>query len=173
MCSNAPNSQSLNFSHMFHFNDIRGNLPIKTYKKGSIMYLLDTHPDFTKFCYIVKLAELDNILDDAQADFTLFVPADSELKYRNNIDIRTLNMDVGTARQIVLSSLLDARIPSELLKDSPAAYFITKDPANRMFITNVNENSKINNYMNIIHFDVTCTNGLVHIVDNLINPLQL
>ena len=116
---------------------------------------------------------MDNILDNLQADFTLFIPSDTELKYRNIQEDFYVNMDQGTARHIVLSSLLDARIPSEILKDSPATYFITKDPPNRLFITNINEKTRINNLFNVIHYDIVCNNGIIHVVDGMINPIQL
>jgi hypothetical protein len=172
MTSSGPNSQSYNFTHMFQFNDINGNLPKLHYTKGSIMYLIDTHPEFTKFCYLIKLAEMDIILDNIQSNFTLFVPADSELKYKIDPEV-FLNMDKGTARTILKSSILDGRIPSELLTDSPSAYFNTNCPPNRLFITNINGNTRINNSFNVIHFDILANNGIVHVVDNLINPLQL
>ena len=171
MTSCGPNTQSMNFSHMFDFNDINGKLPKKTYSKNSIMDVINYHPDFTKFLYIVKLADMDNILDKQQANFTLFVPSNSSIK-----DIREdiiLNMDQGDAKNIVQSSLLDYRIPKELLVDSPAAYFNTLSPQNRMFVTNINSNTKINNTLNIVHFDIICTNGIIHVVDKLIRPLQL
>ena len=137
------------------------------------MFLIENHPDFSRFYYIIKLAVMDNILDNLQADFTLFIPSDTELKYRNIQEDFYVNMDQGTARHIVLSSLLDARIPSEILKDSPATYFITKDPPNRLFITNINEKTRINNLFNVIHYDIVCNNGIIHVVDGMINPIQL
>ena len=173
MTSTGPNSQRYNFTHMFDFVDLKGKFPEKKYKKGSIMYLIENHPDFSKFCYIIKLAVMDNVLDNLQADFTLFVSSDSELKYRNIPEDFYVNMDQGTARHIVLSSLLDSRIPSEIIKDSPATYFITKDPPNRLFITNINDNTRINNSFSVIHFDIVCNNGIIHVVDGLNKPLQL
>lgn len=173
MTSIGPNCQRYNFTHMFDFTDLRGKLPEKKYQKGSIMYLIDNHPDFSKFCYIIKVAGMDNILDNMQANFTLFVPSDTDLKYRKIPENFYVDMDQGTARHIVLSSLLDNRIPSEIIKDSPAAYFITKDPPNRLFITNINDKSRINNLFNIIHFDIICVNGIIHVVDGMVKPIQL
>jgi hypothetical protein len=171
MTSCGPNTQSYNFTHMFTFNDIRGNLPVKTYHKNSLMFLLDTHPNFTIFTYIVKLADMDIILDNIQANFTLFAPSDSDLKH---IDKNVfLNMDTGSARNIVLSSLINNRIPSELLKNSPAMYLNTNSPQNRMFITNIDGITRINNQMRVIHFDIICNNGIIHVVDNLLKPIEL
>jgi len=171
MTSCGPNTQSLNFTHMFNFTDIRGNKPKRGYNKNSIMDIINTHPEFTIFSYIVKLADMDIILDGLAANFTIFVPADSSIKSIPHDKI--LNMDVGEARTIVHSSLLNMRIPSELLQDSPAAYFYTLSPQNRLFITNINGNSRINNAMNIIFFDIKATNGLIHIVDGLMKPILL
>ena len=173
MTSIGPNCQRYNFTHMFDFVDLRGKFPQKKYKTGSIMYLIENHPDFSKFCYIIKLAVMDDVLDNLLADFTLFVPSDSELKYRNITEDFYVNMDQGTARHIVLSSLLDTRIPSEILKDSPATYLTTKDPPNRLFITNINDKTRINNLFSVIHFDIVCNNGIIHVVNGMINPLQL
>jgi uncharacterized surface protein with fasciclin (FAS1) repeats len=154
-----------------NFNKPNKNLSCK-YTKGSIMELLNSHPDFTKFTYIIKLAEMDKILDDTQANFTIFVPSDNELKY-NSSDDKLSTMDRGDARQIVLSSLIDDRIPKELLTDSPASYMITKNPVNRIFITNIDDVTKINNNLTIILFDIIRTNGIIHVVNKLIEPLKM
>lgn len=171
MTSCGPNTQSLNFTHMFNFTDIRGKYPMKCYMKNSIMDIIDSHPDFTLFSFIVKLAEMDSILNEQQADFTIFVPSDASLKGISQSIF--LNMDVGEAKTIVQSSLQDRRIPKELLQDSPAAYFYTLSPQNRLFITNINGNTRINNAINVILFDINCTNGLIHVVDGLMKPIFL
>ena len=171
MTSCGPNTQPMNYTHMFDFNDINGNTPIKTYSKNSIMDVIYNHPDFTKFSYIIKLAEMDGLLNGKQANFTIFVPSDTAIKYIKK-DV-FLNMDQGDAKNIVNSSLLNSRIPKELIVDSPAAYFNTLSPQNRLFVTNINEITKLNNYLTVLHFDIVCTNGIIHVVDKLIDPLKL
>ena len=171
MTSSGPNTQPMNFTHMFKFTDIRGNLPVKTYSTNSITDVLSYHPDFTNFFYLVKLAEMDDILDKGTDNYTLFVCSDSSMKPKDNTEI--LNMDQGDAKNIIKSSLLSNRIPKELLKDSPAAYFNTLSGQNRLFITNINDNTRLNNELNVIFFDIVCTNGIIHVVDSLINPLKL
>ena len=64
-------------------------------------------------------------------------------------------------------------IPKEILTDSPASYYTTKNNSNRMFITNINGNTKINNDVTVLHFDIIRTNGIVHVVDKLINILKM
>jgi uncharacterized surface protein with fasciclin (FAS1) repeats len=154
---------------MWDFVDLRDSDPKKQqYCPNSIMETLNTHPDFTKFRYMVKLANLENILSAPQADFTLFIPSD--IAIQNLGDSVFVNMDSSTARHIVKSSMIERKIPSELLEDSPASYFITKDPPNRLFVSNMNGRTYINNNINVIHKDMILSNGIIHVVDSLLRP---
>ena len=132
------------------------------------MGIIDKHPDFTRFNYIVRLARLQGILDAEQANFTIFVPSDSALSYLN--DSVFVNMDDATARHIVKSSLLDRKITSELLEDSPASFFITKDTPNRLFVSNISGNTFLNNNIRVIHKDIIANNGIIHVTDNILWP---
>lgn len=168
MVSIGPNSQSYNFTHMFDLVDLRGNTSKKHVYENSLMETLDKHPDFTKFCYIVKLAKMESILSDPQADFTLFVPSD--IAINKLVKHSLVNMSSSVARHIVKTSMIDRKIPSELLEDSPATYFVTKDPPNRLFITNISGRTYINNDINIIHKDIILGNGIIHVIDKIIWP---
>ena len=168
MVSIGPNSQSYNFTHMFSIPDLRGHLPKQKNCPNSLMSTISNHPDFSKFHYMVKLGKLEGILNSPQADFTLFVPSDRAIAGLNEAVF--MNMDDGVARHIIKSSMLNRRIPSELLEDSPASYFITKDPPNRLFITNMSGRTYINNDINIIHKDMITSNGIIHVIDKLIWP---
>ena len=66
--------------------------------------------------------------------------------------------------------MLDRKIPSELLEDSPASYFMTKDPPNRLFVSNISGRTYINNNVNVIHKDMMFANGIIHVVDALLWP---
>ena len=79
-------------------------------------------------------------------------------------------MDQGTAYSIVRSSLLKYRIPSEVLEDSPQAYYYTMSEENRLMITNISGNTYINGNVKIIKKDILCTNGLIHVTDGLFIP---
>lgn len=169
MVSNGPSSQSYNFTHMWDFVDLRGySYNKKQDHTNSIMKALNTHPDFTKFRYMVKLAKLEGLLSSPQENFTLFVPSDKAIQ--NLEEALFINMDNITARHIVKTSMLDRRIPSELLEDSPASYFMTKDPPNRLFISNISGKTYINNNINVIQKDMIFNNGIIHVVDKLIWP---
>lgn len=168
MVSIGPYSQSYNFTHMFNKGDLRGCLKEPKYCPNSLMDIIDKHPDFTIFKHIINLSGLENILSDKQANFTLFVPSDTQLQGINQNVL--VHMDNALARHIVKSSTIDYKIPSALLEDSPASYYLTKDPANKLFITNISGKTYINNDINVIYKDILATNGIIHVVDRLFSP---
>lgn len=168
MVSIGPYSESMNFRHMFDMPDLRGHLPVKVACPNSLTSIVNEHPDFSKFRYMLNLAKLENLYSDPQANFTIFVPSDNALKH---VDKNVfLNMDDGTARHIIKSSTLKRRIPSSVLSDSPASWLHTQDPPNRLFVTNMNGRIYLNNNINIIHKDMPASNGIIHVIDNLIWP---
>lgn len=173
MTSSGPYSESLNYTHMFDFTDIRGQYPTKTYNSGSIMSFVNNNIDMTFFRYLIKLAGLDTFLDDPQANLTIFIPSDVILRSKGINETNILNIQRDLARTIVNSSIMTRQISRLLLQNSPASYFNTIDGVNRMFITNIDDNVCINDYIYVIGFDIECNNGIIHIVDTLISPLQL
>jgi hypothetical protein len=166
MTSIGPYSQSYNFTHMFDIPDLRGESECK-YPKDTIMGIL-SNKNLSKFRYIVKLARMDGILSHPQSDFTLFVPSDNHIKDLH--DSIFVNMDVSVARHIVKSSMLDRKITSNLLQDSPASYFKTKNPINSLFVTNISGTTYINDSATVISFDNIASNGIVHVIDKLLIP---
>jgi uncharacterized surface protein with fasciclin (FAS1) repeats len=171
MVSIGPNSQSCNMTHMYNISDLHGSLPKEGLHPTSLSGIIKEHPDFKKFSYILDLSGLEGEYNASQANYTLFVPSDKSLSDIHN-DIFT-NIDDSTARHIVKTSTLKNRISSELLSESPASYFTTKSASNRLFITNTNNKTYINNSINVIYKDMNANNGLIHVIDGLIWPLEI
>jgi uncharacterized surface protein with fasciclin (FAS1) repeats len=165
----APNSAPYNFTSMFNMTDRRGNLPLEKPTPGSLLDKIQNTPDFSKFSYMVELSNFKGILNAPQANFTLFVPSDNALKNIN--DNVFINMDSTTAWYLVKTSIIKNRIPSEILEDSPAAYFYTLSECNRLFITNISGTTYIDDNIRIIKKDILCTNGIIHVIDGLIYPI--
>ena len=168
MVSIGPYTEAMNFTHMFDLPDLRGNLPKKVETPGSLAYLVANHPDFSKFRYMLQLSKLDDIYNDCQADFTIFVPSDKAIA--NIPEAIFTNMDSATARHIIRTSTLNRKITSDILEDSRGMYVITKSPQNRLFITNDNGTTYIDRTIKIIHKDIIATNGVIHVIDTLIKP---
>ena len=81
-----------------------------------------------------------------------------------------VNMDLVTSRNIIQASTLENRITSEILKDSKCSFFTTMNQYNRLSVKNINNNTILNNNINVIQTDIICTNGIIHIIDSLIIP---
>ena len=168
MVSIGPYSEAMNFTQMFDMPDLRGPLPKIIPCKGSITSIVHEHQDFSSFKYMLNVAKLESVYNDPQADFTVFVPSDKSLSsIDNNV---FLNMDIAVARHIIKSSTLKRKITAAVLGDSPASWFHTQDPPNRLFITNMNGRTRINNNINVIHKNMYAKNGLIHVIDGFIWP---
>ena len=133
------------------------------------MGVINNTPEFSKFKYIVETAMMDDILGSLQSEFTLFIPSDRAIE---SLDILK-NIDISLARHIIKTSMLDRKIPSEILEDSSSSYFRTNDSANRLLIRNIFGVTYINDNIKIIYKDITTLNGIIHVVDNLIWPEYL
>jgi uncharacterized surface protein with fasciclin (FAS1) repeats len=168
MVSIGPNSQSNNFTHMFDFVDLRGKPVAKIQDKNSLMSIINETPDFSKFKYIVEKAMMSDILGSMQTNLTLFIPSDSKITNLGKYFFD--DMDVNLARSIIKISILNKQIPSELLEDSPFSFFNTNNPFNKLLISNINGETFINNNIKIIYKDIIATNGIIHVIDNLILP---
>jgi uncharacterized surface protein with fasciclin (FAS1) repeats len=171
MTSNGPYHQKTNMTFMFDRKDLRGPLPQKVLNPNTLSYIISMNPDFSRFRYILRLAKMEDLYNDIQADFTVFVPSDTCL--RSIPDSIFVNMDLITARNIVTTSTLNRRITYDILSDSPCANFMSNNPVNRLFITNLNGQTSIFNDINVIQSDIMATNGIIHVVDGLIRPLIL
>ena len=168
MVSISPNSESYDYSHMYNMGDNRGPAPLLLIDPNSIMGFLTMYNNFSKFAYIVRLARLESLFNDQQADVTLLLPSDSE----NNISENMLkNMDESTARSIVLFSTINRKINYELLSQSPAKYVFTQNTSNKLYIETFNNTTYLNNRQSqIIKPDILMNNGLIHIISNFLIP---
>lgn len=168
MVSLGPDCQSYNFSHMYSFVDLRSNTLEPVITRGSIYDFINSHPRFSKFKQIISRAKQIGFLNDSQANCTMLIPTDDFLK---NIPQGFFDtMDDGLARQIISASTIDRKIDKKLLTSSPVAYYITRLPQMRMYVTNISGKTRVNNCVNVVQFDLNFNNGMIHIIDGLIVP---
>lgn len=167
MTAIGPYSQSYMMSHMYSMQDLRAckNKGKIEYDNGTIMGILNRTPVYSKFARILQIAQMDGIYNQSQANFTLFVAPDSCVS-----DELMRSIDVGDARRIVKSSSLNRIIPSVLIEDSPATYFMTTDERTKLFITNLHGVTLINDGIRVVEKDISASNGMIHTIDNVIIP---
>ena len=163
MVSYAPDRQNQNFSHMYSFVDYRSE---KQYipTTGSVYDMIYKNSELSKFRQLIDKANMKNMLDNPQLDCTVIVCKNNNF----NIDIEML--DIGSAKQILNSCILERKINKFLLKSTPVAYYYTRNLNMRLYITNIGGITTINNCYNITDFDIDCNNGMIHICSGLIVP---
>ena len=66
--------------------------------------------------------------------------------------------------------MIDRKITKNLITSSPVAYYYTRNDKMRMYVTNIDDNTRINNSVNIVKYDINVNNGLIHIIDGIIIP---
>lgn len=173
MTAIGPYTQAYDMKQMYDFVDLRaiksnGNCIVNN---NTLMEIIDSNPDFTIFAGIVEKARYVGKLSEPQADFTIFVPSDNELKKKYTkkfID----NIDDGLARQILAFSMMNRKIDQFLLQSSPVSIFPTIDRSNSMNISTVSGITKLPNCTTVIHWNHPADNGIIHVTDNLLIPEQ-
>jgi uncharacterized surface protein with fasciclin (FAS1) repeats len=163
MTSNGPFSQTYSLGHMDRRVGFNTNP-----NKFSITGIINNSTRFTKFKHILQTSAMSGLFDHEQTDATIFVPSD---EYLENVDVSNIN--ISSARHIVRSSTLNRKIPSDVLKHSPFSYYQTKHPQNRMCVRNNGEFTILNGYIKVLDFDIIADNGLIHVIDNLVDPIEI
>lgn len=170
MTSIGPYSKSYDQTHMYDFTDSR-RYPRRDIKycPQTLMGIINTTKELSIASYIVKLANYDGILNDKQANFTMFLPSDTFLKkYPESVFV---NFDKGTALNLMKGSMTNRRMTAAIIEDSPAAFFTTLDTSNKIFISNISDTTYINNKIKVVQKDIFASNGVIHIIDDLLWPV--
>ena len=172
MVSTAPNSQSYDMRHMWDFQSSLKSQQnvgwnIRNVPENTILWALYNQPDFSNFLKITKIANMENVFADSQFNSTLFVPSDKHIaRIYNNKYFE--DMDIGTAKQLIKFCTLRNKINKNLLQSSPSSFFPTADRSNKLHVTNINNITSLPNNTNVIHFNYNLSNGLIHVVDNIL-----
>lgn len=170
MTANGPSTQSFNFTHFFEKNDLRPKFKTaqKLFSPNNMMGILSSSDDFKIVVQIIKLAELDSLLNDCQSNCTLLIPTDYFLKEKYPETVFA-NMDKSTARNLILGSMLSRKIPSFLLQSSPCSYYQTKSSGyNKLLVTNISDQCIFNNTAKLVAADIDCSNGMIQATDDFV-----
>jgi|688.fasta_scaffold1296107_1 hypothetical protein len=135
----------------------------KTYRKGSVMSVLVSQSPL--YAYLAQVGNLDDDLDSPEFNGTCFAPCKEYSKRYYHLFFN--NIDHLRARNLVLSSLLRAPMyKKDLAKNQiiPTLFrysSICVNPYTDSGCLNINN-------MPIINGDLTCKNGVLHILSGLI-----
>jgi len=144
--------------------------------KFTITGLLQHDKDFSIFNYLVRKAKLECILDSYVTDCTILIPSDTFLrkKYPEQFFV---SINYLAAKDIVLSQILNKSVTLQMLMSSDSLRLPTKHRSGRYLSINSNycpttNIITINNFAKIIEGNIMLNNGIVHITDNLLFPLD-
>ena len=164
MTSLGPYVEISDLKHKYTFSNIKKDIILDNTSISGIL----SNGYYTKFLYIVKKANMLDILNNSISEFTLFAPADENIK---NISLEFIqhNLDLLLCRKIVLGSLLDRKLYSKYLLFCKSGFYKTKNN-NKLFINLKNNIFEINNDIKILKLDIKASNGVIHNIDNIITP---
>ena len=169
MVSSYPNSQIYDFHQMYDFKNqiIQKNRPL--YTSNSLMEIINEHPDLSIFCKLIKKAKYENKLSYKEANFTIFATSDEQLRHKYTQDFFD-TIDKSTCIQILDASMMNRQIDKKLLQESPIGKFPTISKSTLLELTTICNETIINGYIKIIHFNHPASNGIIHIVSDFIKP---
>ncbi len=165
--------QSYDYRQMYDIQDLRSTKPNTTYPDWSLSKILQDSPQFSIYFYILKLSKLDILYGDIQGNFTLFVPDDRNLiqKYgKKNLDNLLKNMNLYTARQIILCSSLDKQLFEPFIRSTNVMYLYTRVTNSKLNIENYSDCTIINGNIKVKCWDIKANNGVIQTTDDIIMP---
>ena len=167
MVSTYPNSQIYDLHQMY---DFKNQIQKKTlYTSNSLMEIINEHPDLSIFCKLIKKAKYENKLSYQEADFTLFVTSDQQLKQKYPPDFFE-TIDKGKAIQILNASIMNRKIDKKLIQENRYVKYQTLSKSTVLEISTLCNETIINGYIKIIHFNQPASNGIIHIISDFIKP---
>lgn len=162
-------NQSYDYTFMYDQQDWQSVKGKQVPNKGSILSWLTKQGEFRIFLYMIHLAQLDDLFNSPCSGVTLFVPTDESIKSKY-AESTFVNMSIQTARNMVLYHTLDRQISTTLLKRQKHAHINTKNGSEKILL-NVAESTNIislDNMASVVFGDNIASNGLIHIIDNLL-----
>lgn len=119
----------------------------------------------------VDTAELDSVLDDSSGEFTVFAPTDSAFEALGEDTINALLADTDTLSNILLYHVLGYEASaSDLVGSSDTSITMLND----LIVAKGFEGSDLYlNYALVIQTDLSADNGVVHVIDTVLVPLDL
>ena len=169
MTSLTPHSEFRDYKYMYSQNDIESPFKMKTQvSANTIIDILESTEEFSKFLQIVKKAGLYDSLSNPEFQNTMFIPLD---KYIQDVNVNVFDKHV--CKSIVQFSTIANIIDSSLINMSPLHTLFTNYPADDLHINSTGEHTKINSNISIVGYDIEASNGLFHTTDGLLIPVLL
>ena len=130
------------------------------------------NPSLSSLTAAVVKAELASTLDDENANFTVFAPTDDAFAtFLSEINMTLDDLTKETLTPILLYHVLDGFIPAQLVE---SGYVNTLSMAHDYYVSLKidadNSGVMLNSMSNVVLTDVVATNGIIHVIDEVITP---
>jgi uncharacterized surface protein with fasciclin (FAS1) repeats len=159
-----------NLYQSFDLTDIRRFPEKEKFNNDSVFGYLHGSSNFTIFSHIVKTANLAKKTDDPQFNSTLFICDDETLRQKYG-EAFFMNLDRNSALAIIQNNMLNRLIHKKTLLSNNGCFIQTKREETQVFV----EVDKDNIYLDgkkIISSEISRSNGLIYILDDLLLPCQ-
>jgi len=140
-------------------------------KTSTISGYLETQPNYKLFQWMVRLADMEKKMGDEQFDSTLFLVNDENLLKQFGSENFFINMDKHTAIHILGAHLLTRQIHKKTLASQRLTKIYTKNLKTELIFLNNYGEITINNKANLIDADIDRSNGVIHLIDQLLIPV--
>lgn len=151
-------------------NDFGGKLELESNNK-SILTLLKNDPSFSILRRALDTTEISGLLN-VYGSVTLFAPTDEAFKAyfkRKNISgLSAINLE--TLKDLLQYHLYAQAYASSFFLTGTLPVTTVEGDYIRMDISNGLRNTVLNNTVNISRIDVPVTNGVVHVIDDVLEP---
>lgn len=156
------------FSFMYDVRDLRANKLANNFLPGSISGFIFNNSEFSLWKYLLTLSQQDVKYSQGIAFFTLFIAEDDDI-LKSFTENEFINMDLYTARQIVLYSTIPKIIhPESLYKLKDIIKVNSRIDDSFLELTNLNGSCYVNGSR--IKGMKKLDNGIVYIIDKLLVP---
>ena len=162
----------LDYKIAYNIKDLyKPKVPENPSKTNDVYSFIFNNEDYSLTKYLIQLAKLENMFSAPQFNSTFFLCPDHLLE--KCISISTLkNMDLLTARNLILYNTLNGLITTDALKSSMDLKLITRIPHEVytvMYLTQLEGKTILNNRI-VIEKEFKACNGIIHITSEICIP---
>lgn len=126
---------------------------------------------FSSLVAALSKAELVSALSDSSKTFTVFAPTNEAFTTLLTALGATLDdLSAETLTPILLYHVVDGFVPSSEVKTGYIPTLSTAFDKNVSLQATVSDGVKLNNTVNVTATDVVATNGIIHVIDNVLLP---
>ena len=137
---------------------------IDTQPNVSLLELISMTQQLSEFHELIQIADMDDLLQDGPV--TLFIPVNNAFNALSEELMEEYRQDEEALRELLGQHMYEGELISQFFSDGQELEMVNGQTA----IISISPMGYEINNVNIIQIDVEATNGLIHIVNEVIFP---